>query len=175
LRKDKPFATRSALSSRRNIVIFAPMRCFGVPLLLLALIAPAIATTAASAKIDKVLPHLLDLKGRHMLSPSLYERDAYQAFLRAHPDKCSALRFDVKWKAQFVDSTGLKLRIEIRGSKEAKPVVLEQPIEPKPWYNRWTHLSLESDTYQRVGDIIAWRATLWDGEKLLAQQKSFLW
>lgn len=151
------------------------MRWFGRLLLLLALMAPAAAATAASAKIVKVLPHLLDLKARHALSPSLYERDAYQAFLRAHPDKCSALRFDVKWKAQFVHSTGLKLRIEIRGSKEARPFVLEQPIRPKPWYNRWTYLSLDAGSYRKAGEIIAWRATLWDGEKLLAEQKSFLW
>ena len=48
---------------------------------------------AASAKIIKVLPHLLDRDGRHTLSPSLYERDAYQAILRAHPIQRSALRF----------------------------------------------------------------------------------
>ena len=36
------------------------------------------ACTAAS-KISKVLPHLLDKQGRHTLSPSLLERDAYQA------------------------------------------------------------------------------------------------
>jgi len=144
-------------------------------LLLLALMAPAAAATAASARIVKVLPHLLDLKGRHSLSPSLYERDAYQAFLRGNPDKCSALRFDVKWKAQFVASTALKLRIEIRGSKEAKPFVVEQPIEPKPWYNRWTYLNLDGESYKKAGEIIAWRATLWDGDKLLTEQKSFLW
>lgn len=141
---------------------------------MLVLMAPA-AAGAASAKIAKVLPHLLDLKSRHTLSPSLYERDAYQAFLRRNPDKCSALRFDVKWKAQFVASTALRLRIEIRGSKEAKPFVLEQPIEPKPWYNRWTYLVLDLESYKKAGEIIAWRATLWDGDKLLAEQKSFLW
>ena len=150
------------------------MRWIGRMLLLLVLMAP-LTGMAASAKIVKVLPHLLDLKGRHALSPSLYERDAYQAFLRGNPDKCSALRFDVKWKAQFVSSSALKLRIEIRGSQEPKPFVVEQPIEPKPWYNRWTYLNLDVESYKKAGEIIAWRATLWDGDKLLAEQKSFLW
>src|SRR5437899_2397501 len=35
--------------------------------------------TAATGRIIKVLPHLLDLQGHHALSPSLYDRDAYQA------------------------------------------------------------------------------------------------
>ena len=44
-----------------------------------------ISTTDAArpGKISKVLPHWLDLQGRHTLSPSLLERDAYQAKLRA--------------------------------------------------------------------------------------------
>ena len=29
--------------------------------------------------------------------------------------------------------------------------------------------------YHELGELIAWKATLWDGSKLLAEQKSFLW
>src|SRR5262245_36195071 len=131
--------------------------------------------SAATAKIVKVLPHLLDEKGRHTLSPSLYERDAYQALLRKTPDKCSALRVDVKWKAQPADSVPLKLRLEIRGSQAPKPFILERAIEHKPRYNRWTSLTLDGASYKKAGGILAWRATLWAGDKLLAEQKSFLW
>src|SRR6266705_2648512 len=100
----------------------------------------AFPTEAATARIIKVLPHLLDREGRHALSPSLYERDAYQAFLRKNPDQCSGLRFDVQWKAKRVAGTRLLLRVEIRGSKEAKPVLLEQPARPNHWYRRWSSL-----------------------------------
>ena len=34
---------------------------------------------AATGSVIKVLPQFLDLKGRTALSPSLYDRDAYQA------------------------------------------------------------------------------------------------
>ncbi len=47
------------------------------------LLATAWSATAAPAKVIKVLPHFLDQKGRHALSPSLYDRDAYQAHLRS--------------------------------------------------------------------------------------------
>jgi hypothetical protein len=29
--------------------------------------------------------------------------------------------------------------------------------------------------YRQFGELIAWRATLWDDDKLLSEQKSFLW
>jgi hypothetical protein len=31
------------------------------------------------------------------------------------------------------------------------------------------------DEYKKLGELVAWRVTLWDGDKLLAEQKSFLW
>jgi len=135
----------------------------------------AFSTEAATARIIKVLPHLLDREGRHALSPSLYERDAYQAFLRKNPDQCSGLRFDVQCKAKAADWSRLRLRMEVRGSKEAKPLVLEQPVRRNPRYHRWSSLTLDGASYQKAGELIAWRATLWEGDKMLAQQKSFLW
>jgi len=95
------------------------------------------AEAAASGRITKVLPHLLDPQGRHTLSPSLYERDAYQAFLRANPDRCSGLRFNVQWKTREIAVSGLKLRIELRGSKEARTIVLEQPVKRRHRSSAW--------------------------------------
>ena len=142
--------------------------------LLLAIIAGfACAGGAAPARIMKVLPHLLDRDGRYSLSPSLYERDAYQALLRKSPEKCAGIRFDVRWKAQA--GNRVKLRIDIRGSTTAEPLVLEQMVRRNHWYDRWTSLTLANESYQKVGEVIAWRATLWEGDKLLAERKSFLW
>ena len=83
-----------------------------ISLLLLAVCASA---SAASGRIIKVLPHLLDLQGRHALSPSLYDRDAYQAYLREHPEKQSGIRFDVEWSAKAGPEEALKLLVEVRG------------------------------------------------------------
>ncbi|PYI85852.1 MAG: hypothetical protein DME26_10040, partial [Verrucomicrobia bacterium] len=76
----------------------------------------AVSTATAlpqSIKILKVLPRYLDHKGRHTVSPSLYERDAYQAWLRKNPDARSGLRFDVQWKARGLKE--VKLRVELQG------------------------------------------------------------
>src|SRR5688500_19608427 len=66
---------------------------------------------AAPAKIKKVLWFHLDKEGRQSLSPSLFDRDAYQAELRAAPAKRSGLRIDVQWEAQ--SGAELELREEM--------------------------------------------------------------
>jgi|SRR6185295_19208347 len=149
-----------------------------VKLLLLSLILGMSGTiTHAADHIVKVLPHFLDQQGRHTLSPSLYERDAYQAFLRKHPDLISAVRFDVQWKAKPIDPTKLKLRVEVRGSKSglAVPIVVEQSVQAPKFFSKWTDLSLDKETYEKLGEMVAWRVTIWDGDQQVAEQTSFLW
>ena len=149
----------------------------GRVLLLLLFALPLFGAQAATGRIKKVLPHYLDKQGRHTLAPSLYERDAYQAHLRHSPNERSALRFDVNWKATRGADTNLKLRVELRSSKAnpLQPVVLEAQIEPPRFFSRWSALTLKGEDYEKFGDLIAWRATLWEGDLLLAEQKSFLW
>lgn len=135
-----------------------------------------ISAQAATAKIIKVLPHYLDLQGHHALSPSLYERDAYQSILRAAPEKCSGLRFDVQWKARLV-TTNLLMRVEIRAARvnPLQPFTLERYVKPRSWGSRWTSLLVAGEDFRKLGSLIAWRVTLWDGDTLMAEQKSFLW
>ena len=133
---------------------------------------------AATGRVAKVLPHFLDLKGRHSLSPSLYDRDAYQAQLRQHPEQRSALRFDVLWRARGANGK-LKLRAELRGTAQGnlpRATTLETEVETgKSSVSRWTSLTLAGEDYKSFGEVTAWRVTLWDGEQLVGEQKSFLW
>jgi hypothetical protein len=132
---------------------------------------------ASQAKIMKVLPFYVDLEGRHSLSPSLYERDAYQAYLRQHPEKRSALRFEINWKAKRRAQEKLLLRIELRNSQGdvSKAIVLERPVQPARFFSTWSALLLEGQDYVDFGQLLAWRATLWNGSQLMAEQRSFLW
>jgi hypothetical protein len=133
---------------------------------------------AATGRVIKVLPTFLDLQGKHALSPSLYERDSYQAYLRKHPEKRSGMRFDVEWKTHGGTFEPIRLRVELRGvAKGDLPanIVLEVPVKPGGWFNHWTCLKLTGEEYVRIGEITAWRATLWEGNQLLGEQKSFLW
>lgn len=132
---------------------------------------------AGTVTILKTLPHHLDEKGLHTLTPSLYERDAYQAQLRRHPEQCSGLRFDIQWRARGVDANNLKFRIEIRGSKTplAKPFVIEQAAKRNGWFSSWSGVTIAGDDFKNLGQIIAWRVSLWEGNQQLTEQKSFLW
>ncbi|MHC1763026.1 MAG: hypothetical protein AB9869_01785 [Verrucomicrobiia bacterium] len=135
------------------------------------------ALAADSARILKVLPHYLDEKGRHSLSPSLYERDAYQALLRNNPEKRTALQFDVNWKARGSKKDQLLLKLELRSSGRdlSDPLVLERTVRPPRMLSAWSSLRLQGDAYRNFGQMIAWRATLWRGEEMIAELKSFLW
>lgn len=133
---------------------------------------------AATGRVIKVLPHFLDLEGHNAISPSLYDRDAYQFFLRQHPEKRSAVRFDVQWKAKGPVRDTIKLRLELRGTAQGnlpRQLVLERSVEPGGWFRHWTSLTLGGDEYKDFGEVTAWRVTLWEKERLLGEQKSFLW
>jgi hypothetical protein len=148
------------------------------PILILALCSfVCAAASAATGRVIKVLPQFLDLKGRHALSPSLYDRDAYQAYLRAHTNNISGMRFAVQWKGSSA-SAPLKLRVEIRGITHGDlppKIVLEREVKPGGWFSHWESLPLVGEDYKKIGEVTAWRASLWDGDKLLSEQKSFLW
>jgi len=129
----------------------------------------------SEAKIVKVLPHYLDKDGKHAVYPSLFERDAYQYYLRKHPEKCYGIQFDVQWKA--AKPQGLKVKIEMRGSKDnaARVFTVEKPLIKETFFGHWMKLKVDEQQFRELGTLLAWRATLWDGDKLLSEQKSFLW
>lgn len=134
------------------------------------------AAEGATGNIIKALPHFLDEKGRHTLQPSLFERDAYQAELRQHPERCSGMRFDVQWKARDLKNGNPRLKLEIRASNlpAREAAVFEQTGTPR-LFSSWTGLSVTGADFKRLGSVLAWRITLWDGNEQIAEQKSFLW
>jgi len=144
----------------------------------LCLAAPIRAGDAVSGRVLKVLPLFMDLKGRTQTTPSLYDRDAYQAVLRSKPAQRSGIEFAIEWKARGPKGTPLKLRLEARGGLKAQPptqVVLEEAVTPTGLFGTWTSLTLSGEAYKKFGEVSAWRATLWNGTRLLHEEKSFLW
>jgi len=153
------------------------MRQFLMTLLLLVSLSAAMASDATTGRVVKVLPLFLDAKGHDAISPSLFDRDAYQAWLRGHTNEISAVRFDVLWKASNAGNAKLKLRAELRGVGAGglpKQTVLEQTVTPK-FFRSWTSLPLGGADYKNFGELVAWRVTLWNGDQMVGEQKSFLW
>ena len=129
----------------------------------------------AEAKVLKVLPHLVDHQGRHTLSPSLYERDAYQAELRNHPEKRAGLQYEVLWKASTRVSGPLNLRLELRGSKSEGLETVEMSVKKGVLGRRWSRVIVPPPQYSRLGTVTAWKATLLESGKPVAESQSFLW
>ena len=134
---------------------------------------------AGTGRVLKVLPEFLDLKGRSSLSPSLYERDAYQAQLRTHPAQRSGIRFFIQWKTKGGIWEPLKIKLELRGAASGnlpKQLVFDLPVENiGGWFSHWTDVTLSGEDYRQFGGVTAWRATLWEGNQLLGAEQSFLW
>lgn len=140
---------------------------------------PAPSTPAPALKgltIRKVLVHLLDTNGVHTLHPSLLERDAYQGVLRKDASLRGGMQFDILVSALPPDAS-LVLRVEARGMRLAKPthLRLEETLTNQARFRRWRKLSVRGSDYTDFGEMSAWRATLWHGTELVAEQKSFLW
>ena len=133
------------------------------------------ASAAGHGRVEKVLPFLLDKQGQEATSPSLFDRDAYQARLRDHSELVSGMRVDVLWKARGM--TTATVRVELRGVNDhglPQLKTLETSVKPG-YFHHWATVSLTGDAYKQFGAVVAWRVTLWDGDQMLGEQKSFLW
>ena len=106
-------------------------------------------------------------------SPSLFDRNAYQAYLHIHTNDVSGMRYDVQCRA----AENLKLRLEIRvtGTNNTLQTKTLETDVPAGRFENWTQLKLTGDDYKNSGTIVAWHATLWKDSAQLSEQKSFLW
>jgi hypothetical protein len=154
------------------------MRCSLVWLQALLLVLAVFPVQAATGRVIKVLPLFLDLKGQHTISPSLYDRDAYQAQLRSRPELRSGIVYAVQWKSKGSAAGPLMLRVELRGvvqGDQPKRMTLEQSVTARSRFSHWTRLTLGGEEYKTFGEVTAWRVSLWEGKEMLGSQQSFLW
>lgn len=154
------------------------MRTTVVILIALFIWSPFGSQAADGSRIVKTLKHLLDAEGRHTLSPSLLDRDAYQAHLRSQSDLVSGLRFDIQLRLSSKSKNTLRLKVEIRHGSGTKIDTLTRETmlkELKRRRSQWGKISISNEDYQSLGEIIAWRVSLWDGDSELSHQESFLW
>jgi hypothetical protein len=153
------------------------MRALLILLSLLGVVTAAQAADPVTGRILKVLPFFLDQHGRNAKSPSLYDRDAYQAWLIQHTNEVSAMRYDIWWKATPAPDEKIKISLELRGigtNSLPKLATLETNVVPGK-HRQWTSIPLAGGDYKNIGAVVASRATLWNDGQLLGEQKSFLW
>lgn len=125
----------------------------------------------------KALPHYLDAQGRHTLSPDLFQRDAYQEYLRVNPDAVSTLRYDARW-GRFATRQGPdQIRLELRGTRDGLPTesnVLVAVDEVRRG-GGWVSIALAPEEYAALGRVVAWRMIALEDGQEVARARSFLW
>lgn len=153
------------------------MRALLILLVSLGVVAAAHAEDAVTGRVVKVLPFLVDHQGQIAKSPSLFDRDAYQAYLRVNPTNVAAMRFDILWKATKAPDEKLKLILDLRslGTNSAPLLMTLETNVVAGTFRRWTDIPLAPGEYAKFGKVVAWHVTLWNGDQPLAEQKSFLW
>lgn len=167
--------SESASHHRPHPVSISAVRRIVCQLLIVLLLA-AWPARAADQKVLKVLPHLLDKDGRHTVSPSLFDRDAYQSWLKENPDQQTGIRYDIHWRSAVPGQFILKLELLGRVEKgQIKRRTIEGPVSNQRPRSRWSSLSLTGEEFKQFGPIVAWRVSLWHGDQLLAKHQSFLW
>jgi hypothetical protein len=169
--------TATISPSRKRSSAGALAACLFAFSFFLAAAAGAAGTPEAQVKVLKVLPQFIDKFGRHTISPSLYERDAYQFYLRKHPGERAGLRLAVQWKGQGISDRELTLRAELRGvtGNILRSKTIETPVKKKGWFSTWSEARLDGEEFQDFGELVSWRVSILDGGRPLGWQESFLW
>jgi hypothetical protein len=87
------------------------------------------------------------------------------------------LRVEVEYKAKGFDWEKTKLRAELRGlvTNVIETVTLEAPVKKSGLFDNWAEFNINGDQYKKFGELVAWRVTLWEGDRQVSQQQSFLW
>lgn len=136
----------------------------------------AVSAAASDQEVIKVLPHLLDKNGRHTVSPSLFDRDAYQDWLRANPNEQSGIRYDIQWRSRKPGEHLLKLELLGRVEKgRPNRKTMEMKVASERSQSRWSALSVTGEEFKQFGSVVAWRVSLWQDGQLVAKYQSFLW
>jgi hypothetical protein len=173
-----PFEDFKVVFNRAGSYVWR-MRRLLAGLIILTFLGPVQVVLGATGSVLKVLPEFLDLKGRNSLSPSLYERDGYQATLRDHPERRSGIRFYIEWRSRQPLWEPLLVRLELRGAAAGRlprQLVLERSVANQGGpLSHWVEIPLVGDQYKKFGSVTAWRVTLWEGQKLIGREQSFLW
>ncbi len=87
------------------------------------------------------------------------------------------MRFDILWRGRGQAKEKATLRVELRGVAKGN-LPSETKLETEVTItgtSHWALLKLEGEDYKKFGEVTAWRVTLWSGDQLLGEQKSFLW
>ncbi len=102
---------------------------------------------------------------------------SYQYSLRHEPNRQSGGRFHIKWRAPK-GSTQVRLVLDVRGLTPANETVrdtLSESFADMDGWAEWTTLDIKERQFKRLGEIMAWRVTIYSGDRVMAELPSGNW
>lgn len=143
---------------------------------------------AAGRHLKKVLFFWLDEDGQYSQHPSMFERDAYQAYLRDNPEEIHGLKVAVLLSGSSgkLESSSLELKIQGPPGPEIKEPLefrLELADKLDRKLRRWVYWDIDpvnaeaSDEALKLlpESIVSWRLTLLDEGQPVDRLQSYLW
>jgi len=152
--------------------------------------APLLSTSSALAdesrqggtkgyKISKVNVEYVDAQGNTTSAiGDQVEKARYQRQLE-HSGKYSAIRYYILWKAPSTPTPDLAIKLEARGmdveSGREGVETLTKTYPQKGHFSGWAILDIQGEALKKFGRPRAWKATILQGNRSMAERKSFTW
>lgn len=143
---------------------------------------------AAGRHLKKVLFFWLDKDGQYSQHPSMFERDAYQAYLRENPEEIHGLKVAILLSGSKGKLESSELELKIQGPpgpeiKEPLEFRLELADQVDRKLRRWVYWDIDpvnaeaSDGSLKLlpEAIVSWRLTLLDEDQPVDRLQSYLW
>ena len=101
----------------------------------------------------------------------------YQYDLRHNAQRQFGARFHIKWKAPR-GAPSIRLVLDVRGLNTRNETTLDKFIENytrmEDWAE-WTTISITGDRFKHLGTIMAWRVSIYSGDRVMAELPSADW
>ena len=123
---------------------------------------------------------------RTLLDPLGHETDVvgnlkgeavYQYALRHDPNRQTGARFHIKWKSPK-RAERIRLVLELQGlstTNESTRATLTANQPDMDGWAEWTTVDITGEQFKKLGEIMAWRVTLYSGDRVMAEQPSANW
>ncbi len=134
---------------------------------------------AKDYEISKVNHELIDKDGYTTIEIGDWVKKAqYQKSLFSNKD-VKGMRFIVHWKALSSENRRFTVKLQVRGydgtADQDTFVTLFKNYSETPSHSGWTFLDLKGKDWQHLGTLMAWKASLLENYKVVAERHSFTW
>ena len=130
-------------------------------------------------KISKVNVEYVDAQGNTTSAiGDQVEKARYQRQLE-RSGKYSAIRYYILWKAPSTPTPDLAIKLEARGmdaeSGHESVETLTKTYPQKDHFSGWATLDIQGEALKKFGRPRAWKATILQSNRAMAERKSFTW